>query len=54
MDLRLEFKAIIVQRLIDLEKDKAKIGNTGSRSSEIALDWINGLIKINQKFLERL
>lgn len=49
-----ELKIMLTERLVELNALKSKIGVTYSRSSELALDWINGLIKINEKYLGKL
>lgn len=41
-------------RIEELKIIKSKIGDTGSRSSEIAIEWIDGLIKTNENFLKRI
>lgn len=41
-------------RLKELKEAKEKIGVTYSRSSEIALEWIDGLINVNQRCLDKL
>ncbi len=54
MDLREEFRSIIITRLVKLEEIKSSIGDTGTNSSQRAIEWIQGLIEINKKFLARL
>ena len=48
-----EFINFLTIRINELKEIKSKIGNIGSRSSEIALFWIDGLIKINEQLLQR-
>ena len=49
-----EFISFLTIRINELKEIKSKISDTGSRSSEIALNWINGLIKINEQLLQRV
>lgn len=49
-----DVKLLLEERIVELEKQKLKIGVTYSRSTEIALDWINGLINVNKRLLCRL
>jgi predicted KAP-like P-loop ATPase len=49
-----EFINFLTIRINELKEIKSKIGNTGSRSSEIALNWIDGLITVNENLLKRI
>lgn len=49
-----DLKLFLNLRITQLVKIKNSIGDTGSRSSQLAIEWIDGLIAINQNLLNKL
>lgn len=56
MEVKTEFFSspteLVATRLAKLEEMKAKIGFTGTREYHKSIEWIDGLIEVNQRMLK--
>lgn len=49
-----DVRQLLIERIFELKMMKEKTGITDSRSYTRAIEWLDSLIKINERFLNRL